>query len=362
MTTLFVGSFTPVIGGKGAGLSTIDVDLDVQSGRASFMRRADVTAGCPTFAAVHPSERMLYVVSEAPVGEIYTFHVSENLDLEFVDVVPTAPSPAHIAVGRVGESLFAVTSHYFGGCFAVNRVLPDGTLSEPLDIIDRNRMGGALEGRLSHAHSAYFVESGGYVLAADLGHDQVLSYSIDEQTGKLTELTALNTPRGAGPRHMALHRDGRVFVSGELEGSVMTIVATEGGRSLRMTDRRSALTDGSTFGPGVAPNIPAEIALSHEDRFLHVANRKINMISTFSTDNGRLTPICDTPTGGRTPRFFTVDGDILYVGNQETGTLNVFRIDPSTGIPSPLDGSAPVAAIAYLRRADAWPTGSALAN
>jgi 6-phosphogluconolactonase len=52
---------------------------------------------------------------------------------------------------------------------------------------------------------------------------------------------------------------------------------------------------------------------------------------------GRLTPRGHTSTEGRVPRNFNVHpaGGLLLAGNQDSGTIVPFRIDPETGALRP---------------------------
>jgi 6-phosphogluconolactonase (cycloisomerase 2 family) len=51
-----------------------------------------------------------------------------------------------------------------------------------------------------------------------------------------------------------------------------------------------------------------------------------------------LTYAGQTPTGGRRPRFFTLDpsGKRLYAANQDSDDIAGFRIDPDTGTLQPM--------------------------
>jgi 6-phosphogluconolactonase len=53
---------------------------------------------------------------------------------------------------------------------------------------------------------------------------------------------------------------------------------------------------------------------------------------------GRLKPVGHVPTGGRTPRHFTIDatGRWLLAANQNSDSVRVFRLDPASGLPSPV--------------------------
>jgi len=60
------------------------------------------------------------------------------------------------------------------------------------------------------------------------------------------------------------------------------------------------------------------------------------------------------PTGGAWPRHFALVDDYLYVANQLSHTVVVFRIDPATGIPVPtgdvLATPSPTCLLAWARR------------
>ena len=54
---------------------------------------------------------------------------------------------------------------------------------------------------------------------------------------------------------------------------------------------------------------------------------------TIDQNTGKLTYVENTPTHGNTPRGFAIDpeGKFLLVGNQNSNTVVVFRIDPQIG-------------------------------
>ena len=322
---LFVGSFTPPKGATGEGLTTLSA-----TSHDGMIRQIGVEyGGCPAFLVQHPTLDLLYAASELPSGSIDTYAVNVDAATERIATAVTGSSPAHIALGQIGPETFLFTSHYFGGCFAVHRIEDDGTVSNVLDLVDRRAAPRA--GREPRPHCAVFMPGERFIFATDLGTDEVLTYAIDETTGKVTEVGSARTPTGAGPRHLALHPDGRLFVSGELGGVVMTF-DVEADRSLAWRGERPSLAEPSKQSGRPQP---AEIALSHEGRFLHVGNRRVGVISTFATDGDNLRPIGDTPTGGTTPRHFAVVGDELYVGNQESDTIRAFHVDPDTGRLTP---------------------------
>ncbi len=55
-------------------------------------------------------------------------------------------------------------------------------------------------------------------------------------------------------------------------------------------------------------------------------------------------PLQWVPSGGTTPRHFAIDptGDWLLVDNQRSDTINLLRIDPTSGRLTPTDQSLAV--------------------
>ncbi len=105
---------------------------------------------------------------------------------------------------------------------------------------------------------------------------------------------------GAGPRHVALHPNGRfVFVMNELDSTVASLAL----------DPRPAPGAFSTPSPRCRPrratrNHCADIQISPDGRFVYGSNRGHDSIPIFAVDqdSGKLTLVDYTPCGGSTPR------------------------------------------------------------
>jgi len=227
---------------------------------------------------------------------------------------------------------------------AVLPIGPDGLLGEATSVVqhagasvNRERQ------REPHAHAVIVDQSNRFVLAADLGIDQVLAYRFDADRGTLdghgpqrarastgpTSSTAL--PPGSGPRHLAFDPGWRrLYAINELS-STITGFAWDAGKG--------ALTPGATVSTLEAgftgENTTAEIALDTSGRFLYGSNRGHDSIAVFSVNpaSGALTLVEHEPSGGRTPRNFALaaDGRWLVTANQDSNSLVVFRIDSQTG-------------------------------
>ena len=72
-------------------------------------------------------------------------------------------------------------------------------------------------------------------------------------------------------------------------------------------------------------------------KWVYGSNRGHNSIAVFTLDGaGKPTLATTVPSGGATPRSFTIDpsGAWLLVANQDGNNVVVYRIDPATGIPT----------------------------
>jgi DNA-binding beta-propeller fold protein YncE len=87
-------------------------------------------------------------------------------------------------------------------------------------------------------------------------------------------------------------------------------------------------------------NSTAEIQIDKAGKFLFVSNRGDDSLAIFSIDktSGKLTAAGRVPTGGKTPRFFTLDPTekFLFAGNQESNTVTVFKVNASTARLTPV--------------------------
>ena len=70
----------------------------------------------------------------------------------------------------------------------------------------------------SHPHAVNIFKNNVYVL--DLGCDKIWHYKIDDEN-KMTKIGGIDTPKGHGPRHMAIYEKlGMAYVIFELECKV----------------------------------------------------------------------------------------------------------------------------------------------
>jgi 6-phosphogluconolactonase len=237
--------------------------------------------------------------------------------------------PCHLVLDRTGR--FLAVANYTGGNFAIVPVGTDGALAPATVVVGGQGRGPTDRQEGPHGHAVWFSPDNRFLVAADLGLDQLLVYRFDDTTGTLTpnDPPSIALAPGAGPRHTAFHPDGRrAFAINELN-STITSLAWDGGAG-RFTVGESV----STIPPGVAGSTTAEIHLHPNGQFLYGSNRGHDSIAVFRVgESGAPTLVEYESTRGKTPRNFTIDptGRWLIAANQGSSSLAVFSIDQETG-------------------------------
>jgi 6-phosphogluconolactonase len=341
--TVYIGTFTR-FNGQDTGSKGIYLGhFDPETGRLGSFQLA-FAGDNPSFLAAAPNPRFLYATSEVaetdgkPAGGVYAFAVDPaGGALTLLNRASSGgPGPTHIAVDPTGRTV--AVSNYDNGTIAALPVLADGRLGEPATFLKHEGMSIDPK-RQTHgyAHSVNFSPDGRFLFSDDLGIDKLYVYRVDAAHALLTpnDPAFVAIKPGSGPRHLALHPDGRhAYLISEM-GSTITVFDFDAARGTFATVQTV-----STLPPGfTGVSTGAEIAVHPSGRFVYASNRGDDSVALFSVDagSGRLAFVEAVSTQGNTPRHFAIDpsGRWLIAANQNSGSLVVFRIDPASGRLSP---------------------------
>ncbi len=348
---LHVGSYTPAGGGDGVGITVLEHDL-----RGGTLRTVGTAASlCPSYLAWHPNGRFLYAVEELGVGGVEAFGVGADGGLVRLGRTPTGGvEPCHLTVDPRGRHL--VVANYGSGSVTVHPIRSDGRLAAASALLPAPGPGSRvhhLRQAGAHAHEVLFDPTGTFLVVTDLGRDELRSYLLDD-AGRL-ELAAVSAMApGSGPRHLAWAEDGLAFLACELNSSVTLLRLDPATGEFSVLNRVAA-----TASPVSALNLPSEIVLNELGSLLYLANRGADRLSTFAVLATGYHAIADVSCGGRWPRHIHLAGDHLYVANQHSHEVVVFRIDPVTGLPAHTGLSAPVFSPACITVRPPHGTGAA---
>jgi 6-phosphogluconolactonase len=348
---LYVGTYTQT--GKSEGIYRYEMNPDT----GELTRKNAFKSVNPSFLTIDRSKRFLYAVNEVadflgkPSGGVSAFAIDGvTLDLRLLNEQATqGADPCHLTLDRKRKTL--LVANYTGGSVTALPVRSDGTLGIATEVKQHEGSGSKEQQKGPHAHCIILDRSERYALAADLGIDRVMIYRFNPATGQLTpgKQPSAELQKGAGPRHLTLHPNGKyLYVINELD-STMTAFAYNGvNGTLTHIDTVSTLP--SDFS-GVS--YCADVHVSRSGKFLYGSNRGHNSIVVFQIDQrtGKLKTLEYVSTEGDWPRNFTIDpsGQFLLVANQRSDNVVTFSINPSTGRLKPTGHVAEIPVPVCLR-------------
>ncbi|MBN1851352.1 MAG: lactonase family protein [Pirellulales bacterium] len=334
---VYIGTYT-----QGTSCGIYQARLDTASGKLHSLALA-AELESPSFIAFHPTKPVVYAVGELshfdgkPEGAVSALkRDSDSGELALLNQQPSGGiHPCHLSVTPSGQ--FVMVANYSSGSIACFPIQEDGCLAPMAGFVQHE--GSSVHASRQagpHAHSIRSDPEGRCILAADLGLDKILIYRLDAGQFIPNDPACAMLPPGSGPRHIAFHPSGRyVYVINELLSTITAFRYASGTGSL--TEIQTVTTLPETFKES---NTTAEIQVHPTGQFLYGSNRGHDSIAAFriDPDTGLLTPLGQTRSGGKWPRNFTVDptGHYLLAAHQATDNIVVHRIHPETGLLEPI--------------------------
>ncbi|MCU1425307.1 MAG: hypothetical protein JWM51_1598 [Microbacteriaceae bacterium] len=327
MTTFWIGSYTADGDGSGAGISLVRRDA-----AGALALEWSTPADSPSWVAQHPTLPVVYAALE-PSGTVQSFAPDATGRLHPQGPPITAgDSVCHLSITRDGTTLVAA-------CYGDGRVVtfgldargavegPPRVAASSVDSVAGSAAASA--DRASHAHTSLELADG-TLLTTDLGHDSV---RVWRRQGALLSLDhEVRLPTGAGPRHLAAHPSGHVYVVTEYSNEIFILKTADA--SWRIVGAVQATAEAAAEGDACS-----EISLAATGSHLHVGVRGSNRIATLGIggDGSRLSAIADVASGGDWPRHHAEDGRWLHVANERSGGVASFELD-DWGVPNRLVG------------------------
>jgi 6-phosphogluconolactonase len=314
--------------------------LDLAGGGLTLVERTGGVEN-PFFLALSPNGRFLYSIHARTFGgkepeQVAAYElVGRTGKLKLLNRQSARGTAAcYLHVDTTGKTV--VVANYSSGSVASLPIRSDGSLGEAASFVQH--VGSSVDParqKEPHAHSIVVSPDNRFVLAADLGLDQVLCYRLDAQAAKLTpnDPQFAKAPAGAGPRHLAFHPGGKhVYVINELANSVSVFdyEVSSGGLTLKQTI--STLPDDFPAG---GKSYCADVKITPNGRFLYGTNRGHDSIAAYAiADDGRLTRLAIHPSLGKGPQNLAISpgGELLLCANMPGNNVAVFRIDSAGGL------------------------------
>ena len=305
------------VGGGSGKISMFAVDPT----SGALTAKGDVVAGdYPSFLAFDVAHLHLVAVLENG-NKVASFSIAKTTGaLTKINEVASPGGPTHVSIDKSGK--YAMVANYNAGTTGIFAIGADGSLGAQTDTKSPG----------TNSHQIITDPSNAFAFVPNKGSDTVAQYVFDATKGTLTANASprLTVPAGTGPRHLAFHPDGaHAYLMDELNSTMtaLTYDATKG--TLASIQTISTLPTGFS-----GTNTGAEVQIAPSGKFVYGSNRGHDSIVIFSVDaTGKLTLVGHEPTGGKTPRHFSIDatGTFLFAANQDSSNVVTFRIDATKG-------------------------------
>jgi 6-phosphogluconolactonase len=350
----YIGSYTPEPTARGVnhGEGIYMVDVDAVTGLLANARLVAKTLS-PSWLALSADNKVLYANSEVLLyggertGSVAAYAIAPDGALRELNRIGSAGAgPAYISLHPSGK--FLLLANYYGGSspkggsFAVIRIRPDGSLGEMTDMVrptgprNPDTASDDVPGQLSpsshetsRGHMIAPNVSGSYVVGDDAGLDKIFVWTLNPDSGKLTQVSITDSLPGSAPRHFVFSPGGKRMYQLQEQDSRVAVYDFTDGKLTQVGQTVSILPDGYA-GSSTA----SELLISRDGGYLYAANRTQDSIAVLQTSAQGVKRIANVPTQADHPRSLTIDpsGRFLYSLNQRGDSVTTFRIG-AAGIP-----------------------------
>lgn len=283
--------------------------------------------GSPTYLSFDEKSDYLYAVAQnGDQGGVAAYEVGENGELRYLNrKLDQGAPPCHITI----RNQQLVAGNYHKGTVEVFQTNAQGSIQSGAHVAEHEGTGPHERQEKPHVHYTAHTPDEKFIVVADLGTDELVTYEIEKNGLKLVNV--LKVKPGSGPRHIAFHPDGKTaYLLTELSSEVIVLDYNDEDGSF--VEKQTIKAIPANFNE---TNDASAIHVTSDGRFLYTGNRGHNSIALFAIDeeSKELTLIEHVATEGEWPRDFALDPTekFIVVANQHTGNLTLFRRDGETG-------------------------------
>ncbi len=285
------------------------------------------TTGSVMPLALSPDRRFLFAALRSEPFGVASYRIDGQTGrLAHIATAPLPASMPYLATDRTGR--FLLSASYQSAVAAVSAIDAEGRVATaPVQVLNT----------APNAHCIITDAANRFAFVPCLGGDHVMQLRFDSASGRISPNAPpeIPTAKGAGPRHIVFHPEGRLaFLINELDASILSLAYDPSAGTLTTLGTASALPPSFSGKPWAA-----DIHTTPDGRFLYASERTSSTIAGFRIDaaDGMLTPVGHWPTETQ-PRGFAIDpsGRFLLSTGQVSNSLTAYAIDRDTGALKPL--------------------------
>lgn len=324
----YVGSYSYT--GKAKGITIYDVNPD----KGCFVKKGEVDVDNSSYVIKSRNQKVLYSIADEG---IVSFNILPDGGLERLNSVKiNGMRGCHLSTDIDDKYIFV--SGYHDGKITVLRLHEDGSVGDIVDEVYHKGLGSIAERNFRpHVSCTRTTPDGHFVMAADLGIDQVKIYHFDDKDETLNLVDMISCKINSAPRFFEFSKDGKyLYLMYEMK-NVIDVFSYEAKPGCRVPSIEKIQTVPTT-GSNKLSELTAATALSFsaDDKFIFVSNAGDDSVCLYErdADTGLLKEKMCLPISGEYPKDIAVFSDNKHIAsiNHESGTITFFKIDYKTGL------------------------------
>ena len=324
----YVGSYSYT--GKAKGITIYDVNPD----KGCFVKKGEVDVDNSSYVIKSRNQKVLYSIADE--GRV-SFNRLPDGGLERLNSVKiNGMRGCHLSTDVDDKYIFV--SGYHDGKITVLRLHEDGSVGDIVDEVYHKGLGSIAERNFRpHVSCTRTTPDGHFVMAADLGIDQVKIYHFDDKDETLNLVDMISCKINSAPRFFEFSKDGKyLYLMYEMK-NVIDVFSYEAKPGCRVPSIEKIQTVPTT-GSSKSSELTAATALSFsaDDKFIFVSNAGDESVCLYErdADTGLLKEKMCLPISGEYPKDIAVFADNKHIAsiNHESGTITFFKIDYKTGL------------------------------
>jgi 6-phosphogluconolactonase len=298
--------------------------MDIETGDLKFVENQTSTDLPYTMTKNH-SQTALYISLRGSLKRgVASYSINQdNGRLTLMNELELTTGPVHLSVDKT-ENYFT-TSAFFQPIVTINELNDDGSFKLPTTEIATSK----------NPHMLITDNANKFAYIPCLRADLIEIYQFDQTSGQLSpeKPEIFTLPKGFGPRWMEFHPSKNfVYLGNEFGNSVTALSIDPSNGKLAEINTLSSVPVGITERV-----FSSEVHLSPDNKFVYIANRgkENSSITAFKIDplTGGITKAGYFRTEAEWPLSFVIseNGKFMYVGGKNTGNLEVFSINTTSG-------------------------------
>ena len=324
----YVGSYSYT--GKAKGITIYYVNPD----KGCFVKKGEVNVDNSSYVIKSRNQKVLYSIADEG---IVSFNILPDGGLERLNSVKiNGMRGCHLSTDIDDKYIFV--SGYHDGKITVLRLHEDGSVGDIVDEVYHKGLGSIAERNFRpHVSCTRTTPDGHFVMAADLGIDQVKIYHFDDKDETLNLVDMISCKINSAPRFFEFSKDGKyLYLMYEMK-NVIDVFSYEAKPGCRVPSIEKIQTVPTT-GSSKSSELTAATALSFsaDDKFIFVSNAGDESVCLYErdADTGLLKEKMCLPISGEYPKDIAVFADNKHIAsiNHESGTITFFKIDYKTGL------------------------------